>query len=131
MGFKSTNCVLQLDIQAVYEQGEGAQVAQLQRALENPQGAASADAEALRRMLGRIVWTPSMRRMYTLLNRWACDCCSACGPRKHGPTQRRLWWLRQCSGVWAVLGSQVGADRSLSFSDVWGVLGNQVGADCW
>lgn len=73
----SINWVLQLDIQAVYEQGGGAQVAQLERALEDPKGAVPADAEALRRMLGRIVWTPTMRRMYTLLSRWASDRCSA------------------------------------------------------
>ena len=66
---KSASCVLQLDIQAVYEQGGGAEVAQLQRALEDPQGAAPAEVAALRRMLGCIVWTPSMRRMYTLLSR--------------------------------------------------------------
>ena len=85
--------MLQLDIQAVYEQGGEAQVTQLQRALEDPQGAAPADAEALRRMLGRIVWTPSMRRMYTLLSRWASHCCSACEPSNKGP----VWWQFVCN----------------------------------
>ena len=77
-------CCSQLDIPALYRREGDAPVRALQAALaasaepgadangistEPAEGAPPADAAALRSALGGLVWTPSLRRMYTLLDR--------------------------------------------------------------
>ncbi len=65
---------MQLDMEAVYKREGDAPLRALQ-AGEAPEGAsvpgAGGDSEHIRSALSGIVWTPSMRRMYTLLKRCA------------------------------------------------------------
>lgn len=60
---------LQLDPEALYQRDGAAPVQQLNERLA--EGAQDADTQALQAVLGGMVWTPSMRRMYTLLDRSA------------------------------------------------------------
>ena len=59
----------QLDMAAVYQRG-GAQPAQLlQQCLLQPAAEGDPDLQALQQAARGVVWTHSMRRMYTLVNR--------------------------------------------------------------
>jgi multidrug efflux pump subunit AcrA (membrane-fusion protein) len=40
--------------------------------------AARDEAEAIAAALSGMVWTRSMKRLYTLVDRWACCCCCCC-----------------------------------------------------
>ena len=63
------NCYLQMDMPALYQREGQAPFEALQRAID--QGpAATLEEAAARNAVSGIVWTPSMRRMYTLLDRW-------------------------------------------------------------
>lgn len=61
--------LLQLDMEGLYQQEGRAPVQHLQAALADEKK--RADAHAIGASLAGVVWTPSMRRMYTLLNRCA------------------------------------------------------------
>ena len=91
-------CCAQLDIAALYRREGDAPVRALQAALaafaepgagangtstEPAEGAPPADAAALRSALGGLVWTPSLRRMYTLLDRCRCGTVSSMHGHEH------------------------------------------------
>lgn len=61
-----------LDMEAVYQREGDQPVVQLRQALEAAEGAAGQDPqlEGLRAALTGVVWTRSMRRMFTLVDRW-------------------------------------------------------------
>ena len=61
---------MQLDMEAVYQREGDAPL----RALQAGDGAAAADGEHTRSTLSGVVWTHSMRRMYTLLKKCAGRC---------------------------------------------------------
>ena len=60
---------LQLDMEGLYEQEGNAPVQLLQKALSDQ--ATGADPNPSRDSMAGVVWTPSMRRMYTLTDRYA------------------------------------------------------------
>ena len=64
---ESLQCAAQLDIAALYQSEGEAPVQRLAAALEG--GPADGTAGASLQALSGIVWTPSMRRMYTLVDR--------------------------------------------------------------
>ena len=72
--------VVQLDMEAVYQREGDAPLRALQ-AGDGAEGAAAPgdarDSEHIRSTLSGVVWTPSMRRMYTLLKRRAVAASAA------------------------------------------------------
>ena len=108
-------CCAQLDIPALYRHEGDAPVRALQAALAaavapNPNptepganangisaepagGAPPADAAALRSALGGLVWTPSLRRMYTLLDRCRPALCPGCGVQRKGTHMLSLAYM--------------------------------------
>ena len=68
-GLTSVQCAAQLDILALYQSEGEAPVQRLAAALEGAPSQSSATASL--QALSGIVWTPSMRRMYTLVDRSA------------------------------------------------------------
>ena len=62
-----TESCVQLDMEGLYEREGSAPVQHLQSALTNEEKKAGAHASG--DSLAGVVWTPSMRRMYTLLDR--------------------------------------------------------------
>ena len=79
-------CV-QLDMEGLYEREDSAPLQHLQSALTDEKKKAGAHASG--DSLAGVVWTPSMRRMYTLLDRWlktlAPQSLSACTDLVHQP----------------------------------------------
>lgn len=68
-----------MDLHELYEREGGAPAAKLQQALaHSAESEPNANALALRTALSGIVWTASMRRMYTLVDRYTAPLSDRC-----------------------------------------------------
>ena len=64
-------CALQINPEELYQREGGVPAQRLQEALQSQAQSTDAHTLALQASLSGIVWTASMRRMYTLVDRYA------------------------------------------------------------